>query len=96
MIKNFKVKKLLSKSILALCIKKVIARDSTVKHLCRKSIANKTNIDNKVLVKPFPGASTKALKHCVRSELEKIDLVILSTTLNLSIHLKRSPMKLFH
>ena len=41
----------------------VIAGDSTVKHLHGKPIANKTNSDNIVLVKPFLGARTKAMKH---------------------------------
>ena len=34
-----------------------------MKYLRRKSIANKTNSDNKILVKPFLGARTKAMKH---------------------------------
>ena len=40
----------------------------------RKSVANKTNSDNIILVKPFPGARTKAMKHYVGP-----DLVILHT-----------------
>ena len=41
----------------------VIVGDSTVKHLLGKSIANKTSNDNIILVKPFLGARTKAMKH---------------------------------
>ena len=56
----------------------VIVGDSTVKHLHGKSIANKTNSDNIILVKPFPGAHTKAMKHYVSPDLEKkTNLVIL-------------------
>ena len=43
----------------------VVIGDSTVKHLHGKSIANKTSIDNIILVKPFPGTHTKAMKHYV-------------------------------
>ena len=48
-----------------------------------KSIANKTSRDNIILVKPFPGARTKAMKHYVSPDLEKKpDLVILHTGTN--------------
>ena len=48
-----------------------------------KSLANKTSRGNIILVKPFPGARTKAMKHCVSSDLEKKpDLVILHTGTN--------------
>ena len=61
----------------------VIVGDSAVKHLHGKSIANKTNIDNVILVKPFSEARTKAMKHYVSPNLEKkIDLVILHTSTN--------------
>ena len=36
-----------------------------------KSIANKASPDNMILVKSFPGARTKAMKHCVSSDLEE-------------------------
>ena len=58
----------------------IIVGDSTVKHLHGKSIANKTSRDNIILVKPFPGAHTKAMKHYVSPDLEKKPgLVILHT-----------------
>ena len=61
----------------------IIVGDSTVKHLHGKSIANKTSRDNIILVKPFPGARTKAMKHYVSPDLEKKpDLVILHTGAN--------------
>ena len=61
----------------------IIVGDSTVKHLHGKSIANKTSRDNIILVKPFPGARTKAMKHYVSPDLEKKpDLVILHTGTN--------------
>ena len=48
-----------------------------------KSIANKTNSDNIILVKPFPGDCTKAMKHYVSPDLEKNpDLIILHTGTN--------------
>ena len=85
-IKNLKMKKLQSKSILTLCIKKrpsaVIVGDSTVKHLHGKSIANKINSDNIILVKPFPGARTKAMKHVSPDLEKKPDLVILHIVTN--------------
>ena len=65
MIKNLKVKKLLSKSNST-----VIVGDSTVKHSHGKPIANKTNNDNINLVKPFLGARTKAMKHEVSPDLK--------------------------
>ena len=75
------MKKLLSKAIPTPCIKKrpctIIVGDSTVKHLHGKSIANKTSRDNIILVKPFPGARTKAMKHYVSP-----DVVILHTGTN--------------
>ena len=46
----------------------VIFGDSTVKHLHAKSVANKTNSDNIILVKPFPGARTKTMEHYVSPE----------------------------
>ena len=51
-----------------------------MKHLHRKSITNKTNRDNIILVKLFPGAHTKAMKPCLRKK--KTDLVILHTDTN--------------
>ena len=54
-----------------------------MKHLHKKPIANKTNSDNIILVKAFPGARTKAMRHYVGPDLEKIpDLVILHTGTN--------------
>ena len=54
-----------------------------MKHLHGKSIANKTSCDNIILVKPFSGAHTKAMKHYVSPDLEKKpDLVILHTGTN--------------
>ena len=48
-----------------------------------KSIVNKTSRDNIILVKPFPGARTKDMKHYVSSDLGKTpDLVILHTGTN--------------
>ena len=48
-----------------------------------KSIANKTSRDNIILVKLFPGASTKAMKDYVSPDLEKKpDLVIQHTSTN--------------
>ena len=48
-----------------------------------KSIATKTSRDNIILVKPFLGARTKAMKHYVSPDLEKKpDLVILHTSTN--------------
>ena len=48
-----------------------------------KSIANKTSRDDIILVKPFPGARTKAMKHYVSPNLEKKpDLIILHTGTN--------------
>ena len=69
-----------------------------MKHLHRKSIGNKTSSDIIILVKPFRGTSTKAMKYVVSPDLEKnLDLLSLAaTTLNLLIHLKRSPMKFLH
>ena len=55
----------------------IIVGDSTVKHLLGKPIANKTSHDNIILVKPFPGARTKAKKHYVSP-----DPVILHTGTN--------------
>ena len=46
-----------------------------MKHLHGKSIANKTFSDNIILVKPFHGARTKAIKHYVSP-----DLVILNNS----------------
>ena len=61
----------------------IIVGDPTVKHFHGKSIANKTNSDNIILVKPFPGSRTKAMKHYVSQDLErKSDLVILYTGTN--------------
>ena len=42
-----------------------------MKHLRRKSIANKTNSDYIIRVKPFPGARIKAMTHYVSPDLEK-------------------------
>ena len=42
-----------------------------MKHLPEKFIANKTNRDNMILVKQFPGDQTKATKHYVSSDSEK-------------------------
>ena len=72
-----------------------------MKHLPEKPIANKTNSDNIILVKPFLAAGTKAMRHYVGSDLEKLpDIVIVHTGTNdlspFSVHLKRSPIKLFH
>ena len=88
-----KAKKLLSKLIPTLRKKRpctVIVGDSTVKRLHGKSIARKTNSDNIILVKPFPGARTKAMKHVSPD----VFYILPPTTVNLSVHLKRSPMKL--
>ena len=61
----------------------IIVGDSKVKHLHGESIANITSRDNIILVKPFPGARTKAMKHYVSPDLEKKpDLVILHTGTN--------------
>ena len=64
-----------------------------------KSIAKKVSSDNIIIVKPLPGAHTKAMKHYVSPDLEKshtyLPYILAPTTLNLSVHL-RSPMKLFH
>ena len=49
----------------------IIVGDSILKHLLGKSIADKTSSDNIILVKPFLGARTKAMKHYVSSDLEK-------------------------
>ena len=55
-----------------------IVGDSTVDHLHGKSIANKANNDNIILVKPL--ARTKAMTYYVIPDLErKPDLVILDT-----------------
>ena len=49
-----------------------------MKHLHGKSIANKTKEENIILMKSFPGARTKAIKHYVNSDLDKNpDLVII-------------------
>ena len=68
-----------------------------MKQLHGKSLANKTNKGNTILVKPFLGARTKAMKHYVSPDLEKkqtyLFYILASTVLNLSVHLKRSPMK---
>ena len=54
-----------------------------MKYLHGKSIANKTSRGNIILVKPFLGACTKAMKHYVSPDLEKEpDLVILHTGSN--------------
>ena len=55
-----------------------------MKHLHGKSVANKTNSDNIILLKPFQGACTKAMKHHVSPDLgkKKTDLVILHTGTN--------------
>ena len=42
-----------------------------MKHLHGKFISNKTSRDKIILVKPFPGARTKAIKHYVSPDLEK-------------------------
>ena len=48
-----------------------------------KSIANKTNSDNIILGKPFPGACNKAMKNYVSPDLEKkTHLVVLHTGTN--------------
>lgn len=48
-----------------------------------KSIENKTNSYNVILVKPFPGACIKAMKYYVSLDLEKTpDLVIVHTDTN--------------
>ena len=61
----------------------IIVGDSTVKHLHGKSITNKSSSDNIILVKPFPGARTKAMKHYVSPDLEnKPDLVTVHTGTN--------------
>ena len=58
----------------------IIVGDSTVKHLHGKYIANKTSCDNIILVEPFSGTRTKAMKHNESPDLEKKpDLVILHT-----------------
>lgn len=49
----------------------IIVEDSTVKHLHGNSIANKTSNDKIILVKPFPEARHKSMKHYVISDLEK-------------------------
>ena len=71
----------------------IIVENSTVKHLYIKSVANKTNSDNVILVKPFPRAFTKAMKH-INPDLEKknqtkLFYILLPTTLNLLVHPKR-------
>ena len=54
-----------------------------MRDLHRKSIANKTSSDNIILVKPFPGTRTKAMKHYLIPDLErKPDLLILHTGTN--------------
>ena len=54
-----------------------------MKHLHGKSIVNKTSKDNIILVKPFPRARAKAMKHYVSPDLEKnLDLVIMHTDTN--------------
>ena len=67
------MKKLLSKVIPTRCIRPctIIVGDSTVKYLHGKSIANITSCDNIILVRPFPAARTKAMKHYVSPDLEK-------------------------
>ena len=74
MVKHLKKKKLLIRAISTFCLKKrpckIIVGDSILKHLLGKPIANKTSSDNVILVKPFLGARTKAMKH-VSSDLEK-------------------------
>ena len=72
-----------------------------MKQLHEKSIGNKTNSDNTILMKSFSGARTNTIKHYASPDLEtKPDLVILCvlapTTLNFLVYLKRSPIKLFH
>ena len=48
-----------------------------------KSNANETSRDNIILLKPFPGAWTKAMKHYLNPDLEiKPDLVILHNGTN--------------
>ena len=42
-----------------------------MKHLHRKSIGNKTSSDIIILVKPFRGTRTKAMKYVVSPDLEK-------------------------
>ena len=42
-----------------------------MKHLHGNSIANKTSNDKIILVKPFPEARHKSMKHYVISNLEK-------------------------
>ena len=78
----------------------IIVGDSTVKYLHGKSIANKTSSDNIILVKPFPGARTKAMKHYASSDLEKSQTELFyipaPTTLDPSIYQKRASMRLFH
>ena len=49
----------------------IIVGDSTVKHLHGNSITNKTSNDKIILVKPFPEARHKSMKHYVISDLEK-------------------------
>lgn len=45
-----------------------------------KSVASKSNSNNIILVKPFPGARTKSMKHYVSPDLEnKPDLVTVQT-----------------
>ena len=54
-----------------------------MKHLHRKTIANKTSSDNIILLKPFPGDRAKAMKHYVSSDSEKNpDLLIVHIVTN--------------
>ena len=77
MMKNLKVKKLLSKPI----PKSIIA--GVNKETFAWKIYYKSRKDNIILVKPFPGAHTKTMKCYASPDLEKNpDLVIIHTATN--------------
>ena len=61
-------------------------------------LANKTSSDNIILVKPFPGARTKAMKYYVNPDLEKKSeqVILHNATHDLSVHLKSPPVLLFY
>ena len=74
----------------------IIVEDSTVKHLHGKSITNKTGNDNIILVKPFLGARTKAMKHYVSPDFKSVSLPeeITNEIISLALSMKEKGLQI--
>ena len=82
MMKNLKVKNLLSKGILKSCIKIDLTQIELETHQWNICMENLLQV-NLIFVKPFLGTCTKAMKHYVSPDLEKnLDLFIVHTGTN--------------